>query len=76
MNDYDVYEGRKVREYSKSRYLEYVKNDTIATDVWPGKIRHFGFCCEWEVIDIVSMTEPLIQVACESSNIRRSEGLT
>lgn len=61
MDDYDVYEGRKIREYSKSRYLEYVKNDTIATAVWPGKIRHFGFCCEWEVIDIVSIDEPEVK---------------
>lgn len=66
MSNYDVFEGRKVREYSKSRYLEYVKNDTIASDEWPGKLRHFGFCCEWEVIDIVSIDEPM--VVCHALN--------
>lgn len=57
-SDYDEFTGQIVREYSKSRYLEYVKNDTAASDEWPGKLRHFGICCGWEIIDIVSVDEP------------------
>lgn len=60
-SDYDEFIGRIGREYSKSRYLEYVKSDTIASDEWPGKLKHFGICCEWEIIDIVSIDEPQIQ---------------
>jgi hypothetical protein len=61
-SDYDIFEGRNIREYSKSRYMEYVRDDTIATDEWPGKLRHFGFCCEWHVIDIISIDEPKIRM--------------
>jgi hypothetical protein len=61
-SDYDEFTGRLVREYSKSRYLEYVKTDTFASDEWPGKLRHFGICCEWEIIDIISIDEPQVQL--------------
>lgn len=60
-SNYDVFEGRIVREYSKSRYLEYVKSDTFASDEWPGKLKHFGICCGWEIIDIISVDEPIIE---------------
>lgn len=61
-SDYDEFTGRTVREYLKSRYLEYVKGDTIASDEWPGKLKHFGICCGWEIIDIVSTDEPKVQI--------------
>lgn len=60
--DYDIFEGKTVREYSKSRYLEYVRSDTIASDEWPGKLRHFGLCCGWQVIDVVSVDEPVVRM--------------
>lgn len=62
MNDYDVFEGKLAREYSKSRYLDYIKLDTIADDVYPGKLRHFGFSSEWHVIDVISVDEPKINI--------------
>ena len=58
LNDYDLFEGNIVREYNRSRYLEYIMADTIATDNWPGKLRHFGICCGWHVIDVISVDEP------------------
>jgi len=61
-SEYDEFTGRIVREYSKSRYLEYVKNDTFASDEWPGKLRHFGICCGWEIIDIISIDEPQVEM--------------
>lgn len=61
-SNYDLFEGKKIREYSRSRYLEYVRSDTIASDKWPGKLRHFGFCCEWHVIDVISTDQPEIRV--------------
>lgn len=61
-NEYDVYEGKLAREYSKSRYLDYTKNNTIADDIYPGKLRHFEFCSEWNIIDVVSVDEPEINI--------------
>lgn len=59
-SDYDVFKGQIVREYSKSRYMEYIKSDTIASDEWPGKLKHFGISCCWEIVDIISVDEPKI----------------
>jgi hypothetical protein len=61
-NDYDIFKGRNAREYSKSRYMEYIKSDTIASDEWPGKLKHFGISCCWEIVDIISVDEPKIQI--------------
>lgn len=68
-SDYDIWDGRLIREYSKSRYMEYVKSDTIASDEWPGKLRHFGFCCEWHVVDVVSVQEPAIRILNKNADI-------
>lgn len=61
-NGYDEFTGSKAREYAKSRYLEYVQNDTTASDIWPGQLRHFGFCCEWQIIDVISKDEPKVRL--------------
>ncbi len=61
-NEYDVYEGKLAREYSKSRYLDYIKANTIADDVYPGKLRHFEFCSGWDIIDVIAVDEPKINI--------------
>jgi len=67
-NEYDLFEGKLAREYSKSRYLDYIKDNTIADDVYPGKLRHFGFCSEWHIIDVVAINEPKINIiSCSQS---------
>ncbi len=69
-SDYDIFKGQIVREYSKSRYLEYIKNDSIASDEWPGILKHFGICCTWEIIDVVSVNMPEIYI--EEREIRNA----
>jgi hypothetical protein len=67
-NEYDLFEGKLAREYSKSRYLDYIKANTIADAVYPGKLRHFGFCGEWHIIDVVAIDEPKINIiSCSQS---------
>jgi len=50
----------------KSRHFEYIKSDTFASDEWPGKLRHFGVCCGWEIIDIISTDETKVKMLDES----------
>ena len=61
-NSHDEFTGSKAREYTKSRYLEYIQNETKATAIWPGQLRHFGFCCEWQIIDVISKDVPAVKV--------------
>lgn len=61
-NDQEEFEGNPVRVYTKSVFLEYVKNATFATSDYPGSFKHYGFCCLNHIVDIVSMDAPTIMV--------------
>ena len=39
-NGNQKFEGQKVRVYSESNFLEYVKIDTFATEEYPGDFKH------------------------------------
>lgn len=50
--------GNKFRLYSQSKFLDYVKNSTFANSVT--EYKHYGICCEWQIIDIASTCMPSI----------------
>ena len=57
----EEYEGKLARIYSKSAFLNYVSQGTIATSEYPGPFKHYGFCCLNQIIDIVSEEPPRIK---------------
>ena len=60
------YEGRLFRTYTKSRFLDYVRRSTIASDDYPGPYVHYGVICLNHIIDVASVEVP---------RIRRLEGI-
>ena len=60
LGDYEKYEGRTFRIYSKSRYLDFIMNTTFALEYYPGPYKHYGINCLNHIIDVVSETEPII----------------
>ena len=59
----EEYRGNLARIYTKSRYLEFISNSTIASDIHPGPYRHYAFCCQNHAIDIVSCHSPLLSTS-------------
>lgn len=57
MDDSEVFEGKVFSIYSKSYYLDFIKNNTIADDMHPGPFKHYGINALNHVINVIS-TEP------------------
>nr|WP_320000038.1 hypothetical protein [uncultured Draconibacterium sp.] len=55
------YIGEKIRIYSKSNFLDYIKLDTFATNDYPGEFKHYAFISQRHIVNIVSTTEPKIE---------------
>ncbi|OAB42335.1 hypothetical protein [Paenibacillus antarcticus] len=60
-DDYEEFEGKIFRIYSKSRYLDFIKVSTFASEDYPGPFKHFGIACLNHVVDVVSVSEPIIK---------------
>jgi hypothetical protein len=60
-DDYEEFEGNTFRIYSKSRYLDFIKVGTFATDNYPGPYKHYGITCLKHVVDVVSVSVPIIK---------------
>ena len=60
-DDYEEFEGKTFRIYSKSRYLDFIKVGTFATDNYPGPYKHYGITCLKHVVDVVSVSVPIIK---------------
>lgn len=59
---YEQFTGRLFVEYSKSRYLEFIKASTIASDDYPGPLKHYGLFCLDHIIDVIAVEAPEIEV--------------
>jgi hypothetical protein len=55
------YVGEKIRIYSKSNFLDYVKADTFATNEYPGGFKHYAFISQRHIVNVVSTMEPKIE---------------
>ncbi|MFT8341247.1 MULTISPECIES: hypothetical protein [Clostridium] len=62
-DDYEVFEGNAFRIYTKSRYLDFIKEHTFAHqvcgDVYP-TLTHYGIVCLNHIVNIVSTCTPVI----------------
>jgi hypothetical protein len=54
------FEGEKIRIYSESNFLEYVKNETFASEEYPGPFKHYCFVSLNHIINVASEVEPKI----------------
>jgi hypothetical protein len=63
VKDYEVYEGRFARVYSKSDFLNDIRRDTFADDKYPGPFKHISLVCMHHIVDVVSVSEPRVRLA-------------
>jgi len=54
------FSGNRIRIYSDSNFLNYIKLDTFATSDFPGTFKHFAFISQRHIINIASQNEPNI----------------
>ena len=59
-DDYEVYEGRLLVVFRKSRYLDFIGQATFANDLHPAVLQHWGVFCLNHTIDVVSVGAPQI----------------
>lgn len=63
MDDYEISDGNLFRIYSKSRYVDFIKEGTIVEVIFPEKQfvhYHYQIPCLNHTIDIISYDEPKI----------------
>lgn len=60
-DNYEEFEGKAFRIYRKSRYLDFIKVGTFASEDYPGVFKHYGIVCLNHIIDIVSVSEPVVK---------------
>lgn len=58
----DTYTGQRVRLYSESPFLEYVRSATFASNDNPDPYKHFSIVCENHIIEVTSPTEPQVRL--------------
>jgi hypothetical protein len=62
IDEYEIVEmGRRACLYTKSRFLDYVKKATFASENYPGPFRHIGINCLNHTIDVIATVTPTIR---------------
>jgi hypothetical protein len=64
-DNYEIFEGRNFVKYSKSRYLDFVRDATFADDGFPGPMTHWGIFCLNHIIDVVACHPPEVSISVE-----------
>jgi hypothetical protein len=62
VDEEEVHTGRLACVYSKSKFLDYVRSSTFASDEYPGPITHYGFNCLNHIVDVAALGKPTITV--------------
>lgn len=57
-----TYTGRRIRHYSASPFLEYVRTATLASATYPGPFQHISVLCESHIIEVASTVEPRVRL--------------
>ncbi|WDF65931.1 hypothetical protein [Flavobacterium sp. KACC 22763] len=57
----EIYHGEKIRIYSSSNFLDYLKKETFATSDYPGEFKHYAFITSRHIINVASLEEPIIE---------------
>lgn len=61
-DEYEQFSGSVFRNYSKSRFLDYIKVSTFAAEDFTGKFNHYGIIMARHNIDVASEVEPKIKL--------------
>lgn len=69
----EEFDGRIACIYTKSRFLDYIRVSTFASDDYPGPFKHYGFNCLNHIVDIVSTSPPAISHAIGPCGVRSKE---
>ena len=67
LDEYNEFDGNAFRLFKKSRYLDFIKVATFASDDYPAPFKHYEIACLNHVIDVVSVDEPSIKEIEENS---------
>jgi hypothetical protein len=59
-DDTEEFEGKWFRIYTKSKYLSFIAQGTVADDVYPGPFKHYGMACFDHIVDVVSTSAPKV----------------
>jgi hypothetical protein len=58
----EQFTGHVFRRYSQSRFLEFVRAASIASNDYPGPLIHHGIICQDHVVDVASAEEPDVRI--------------
>ena len=63
LNENEERIGRQFCIYSKSNYLDYIRDTTVVNDIYDYEniLKHYAINCQNHVIDIVTIDEPVIK---------------
>ena len=61
-DDTEAFTGRRVRHYSRSRFLEHVRSETWADHQYPGPSIHTAIVCENHIVNVISVVEPQVRL--------------
>jgi hypothetical protein len=64
-DDTEEFEGNIFRIYSKSKYLDFIRVGTFASEDYPGPFKHYGMACLNHIVDVVSTSEPIVKEVYE-----------
>jgi hypothetical protein len=56
----EVFEGRLIRKFSASHFINYIKETTHAYSLYKDKLVHYQFVCLRHNIDVITLGEPKI----------------
>ena len=59
----EVYEGRLVRVYAKSNFLEHIRRETFADERRPGPFTHVALVCMHHIVHVVSASSQQVRLA-------------
>jgi hypothetical protein len=61
VDDYEISKGYNFRIITRSKYLDYIRDNTSATQINPElKLLHYQVVCSISIIDIVTFHKPII----------------
>jgi hypothetical protein len=60
-NESEEFSGKCARLYGKSHFLDYISRATLASEEYPGPLRHIQLVCECHIIDVVSARFPEVK---------------
>jgi hypothetical protein len=70
--DPEQFDGKLFRKFSWSHLLEFTKQTTIASELYPGPLEHYQIACLNHVVDVITTGPPahcgwLSAIACRDA---------